>query len=69
MIHFTAHEHDGEWVIRCQHENGYMSIGSMNGEIEARLIVDSLNCICFDGLVGSVDIDNIKNNWKEYIKG
>lgn len=41
----------------------------MNGEIEARLIVDSLNCICFDGLVGSVDIDNIKNNWKEYIKG
>ena len=41
---FTAHEHDGEWVLRVHHPNGsYAGIGVLNGEIEAKAVCKTLN--------------------------
>lgn len=57
---FTAHEHDGEWVLRVHHPNGsYAGIGVLNGEIEAKAVCKTLN--------ESVASDSFEESrWMEY---
>jgi hypothetical protein len=64
MISFTAHENDGEWVIRVQHPNGFVSLGAANGREEADLIVASLNLVCSDWASSAA---HIKQLWQEYV--
>ena len=40
---YKCHEHDGDWVIRRHHSNGYEGVGVANGEIEARSICAGMN--------------------------
>lgn len=65
MLTFQAHENDGEWVIRVHHPNGYISLGAVNGEEEADLIVRSLNLVCSDWASSA---DQIKKAWEAFVR-
>jgi hypothetical protein len=64
MLSFTAHENDGEWVIRVKHPNGFISLGAANGREEADLIVASLNSVCSDWASSAA---GIKAAWQDYV--
>lgn len=65
MLSFTAHEHEGEWVIRVHHANGYAGLGVAVGKEEADLIVRSLNLVCSDWASSA---DQIKKAWEEFVR-
>lgn len=64
-ISFTAHEHEGEWVIRVHHANGYAGLGVAVGKEEAALIVRSLNLVCSDWASSA---DQLKKAWEEFVR-
>ena len=68
MIIFTTHEYDGEWVLRVQHDNGYMGLGVANGEQEAKLIARSLNLACADWEAYLHNNDKLIKAWEKYVR-
>jgi hypothetical protein len=65
VISFTAHEHNGEWVIRVHHAQGYAGLGVAVGEEEADLIVRSLNLVCSDWASSPMPI---KRAWEAFVR-
>lgn len=65
MLGFTAHEHEGEWVIRVHHDHGYAGLGVAVGKEEAALIVRSLNLVCSDWASSA---DQIKQAWEKFVR-
>lgn len=64
-LSFTAHEHDGEWVIRVHHANGYAGLGVAVGPDEADLIVRSLNFVCSDWASSTAII---RKAWEGFVR-
>jgi hypothetical protein len=66
QLSFSTHQDasTGDWVLRVSYGDSFVSIGSINGEQEACLLVGSLNAICCDPASMS---DHFESLWIEYM--
>lgn len=65
-LSFTAHENNGEWVIRVHDgKGGYAGIAAAVGEREADLIVRSLNSVCSNWASSA---EPIKRMWEAFVQ-